>query len=154
MSATSFATAPSTPASSGPPTVPLSTRIRRTVGLSVAYGVAFFLLASGVVPCSFASLTHHPCPGCGTTRSALALFHGDFAGALRWNPLGPFVVVAFAVLASDALRLVARDGDLRAFAASTVSSWALRVVLVSSILQLVVWVARSFGYLGGPVPVG
>jgi hypothetical protein len=123
-------------------------------GLVAIYVVGFFVLASGVVPCSFATLTHHPCPGCGTTRSALALLHGDVAAAFRWNPLGPVVIGAFAVLALDALRLVARDGDLKRSPHSRPSSWALKVVVVASVLQFVVWVLRFFGYLGGPVPVG
>jgi hypothetical protein len=129
-------------------------RVTRAAGLVAGYAVVFTILASGWVPCSFATLTHQPCPGCGTTRAALALFHGDFATAFRFNPLGPFVIAALAVLAGDALRLVARDGDLRAFADSKVAAWALKIVLGASVLQLVVWVLRFFGYLGGPVPVG
>lgn len=117
------------------------------------YVALFFVLASGRVPCSFATMTHTPCPGCGTTRSALALLHGDLLTALRYNPLGPVVVLALGALAIDSVRLVGRDGDLRAFADSTVATWALRAVLAGSVLQVVVWVARFFGFLGGPVPL-
>ncbi|HLW35468.1 MAG TPA: DUF2752 domain-containing protein [Chthoniobacterales bacterium] len=37
--------------------------------------------------CAFHDLTGHPCLTCGMTRSAIRFFHGDFIGALRWNPL-------------------------------------------------------------------
>lgn len=37
--------------------------------------------------CPFKSLTGYPCPTCGVTRSALALSHFDFAGALLHYPL-------------------------------------------------------------------
>ena len=37
--------------------------------------------------CPFLSITGCPCLTCGATRCAIALFHGDFLSALRWNPL-------------------------------------------------------------------
>src|SRR4029078_6987697 len=37
--------------------------------------------------CPFLSITGFPCITCGSTRCAIALFHGDFLSALRWNPL-------------------------------------------------------------------
>ncbi|HEY2573665.1 MAG TPA: DUF2752 domain-containing protein [Verrucomicrobiaceae bacterium] len=37
--------------------------------------------------CIFHALTGHPCLTCGATRSAIAFFHGDFAGAFVWNPM-------------------------------------------------------------------
>jgi hypothetical protein len=63
--------------------------------------------------CAFHGLTGHPCLTCGMTRSAIRFFHGDFIGALRWNPL-VFVALcglvifdayAFSVLAMRAPRL-------------------------------------------------
>ena len=37
--------------------------------------------------CTFHRLTGLPCPTCGTTRAALALFHGHLLEALGYNPL-------------------------------------------------------------------
>jgi hypothetical protein len=37
--------------------------------------------------CWFQALFGIPCPGCGSTRAALALFHGHFAEAFAWHPL-------------------------------------------------------------------
>src|SRR5262245_43411759 len=52
----------------------------------------------GVPMCSFKVYTGLPCPGCGLTRSMIDVAHGDFAGALRMNPLGPLLFSLFAGL--------------------------------------------------------
>ena len=41
--------------------------------------------------CFFKYLTHLDCPGCGLTRSFIAISHGDWKGALHFNVLGPFI---------------------------------------------------------------
>jgi hypothetical protein len=38
--------------------------------------------------CLIHHFAHIPCPACGSTRSVLALMHGDIAGGIFWNPLG------------------------------------------------------------------
>ena len=49
-----------------------------------------------LLPCVFHELTGLYCPGCGNTRAAHALLHGDVAGALRQNAFSvialPFLV--------------------------------------------------------------
>ena len=63
--------------------------------------------------CWFHQLTGHPCATCGSTRAAIAFFHGDLLGAMRWNPLAfaiycgiaVFDAYAFAVLVLRARRL-------------------------------------------------
>ncbi len=54
--------------------------------------------------CAIRSFTGHDCPTCGTTRSLWNIFHGNFAAAWRFNPIG-FVVTA--VLARRVLVLLA-----------------------------------------------
>src|SRR5688500_14697882 len=39
--------------------------------------------------CSWKSLTGVDCPGCGLTRSFIALAHGQWRESLRFNPAGP-----------------------------------------------------------------
>ena len=50
--------------------------------------------------CPFFALTHHRCPGCGATRAAAELLHGNLAAALHFNAgftlLLPFVLAYFA----------------------------------------------------------
>jgi len=46
--------------------------------------------------CPFRALTGIPCPGCGMTRSFLALTNGDLAGAASYHILGPALFLGFA----------------------------------------------------------
>ena len=39
--------------------------------------------------CTFRRLSGYDCPGCGLTRSFVSFAHGDWRGALQYNPAGP-----------------------------------------------------------------
>lgn len=71
--------------------------INAAVGLLLWAGL--FLLTDSL--CWFQSLFGIPCPGCGSTRAAVALFHGDLAEALDFHPL---ILLSLAVLPYAALR--------------------------------------------------
>ncbi|MEI7828135.1 MAG: DUF2752 domain-containing protein [Prolixibacteraceae bacterium] len=47
--------------------------------------------------CLIRHFLHIPCPSCGSTRSVLALIHGDFEGGLYWNPLG-FLILSVLII--------------------------------------------------------
>ena len=111
------------------------------------------VLGSGVIRCPVASLTHHPCPGCGSTRAVLALLHLHFAEAFELNPLAPIIVGSIAVIAVEGLYLVVRDGHAKNLAVSGASRWALRALVVATLLEVPIWALRFFGLFGGPVPV-
>lgn len=53
--------------------------------------------ASYYPKCQSRQLLGLHCPGCGLTRSAYALLHGDFAQAVAYNPLAPVLLPLFAV---------------------------------------------------------
>lgn len=55
------------------------------IGLLVWGGL--FLLTDSL--CWFQSLFGVPCPGCGSTRAAIALFQGNFSEAFAYHPLIP-----------------------------------------------------------------
>lgn len=91
--------------------------------------------------CPFYTLTGHPCPFCGGTRSYAAMWHGDIAAAARLYPLGPLLFVLtflglgyYAWAALSGHRLVPRlpRPAFRAlFAAAGVAlavSWTLKLV--------------------------
>ena len=53
----------------------------------------------GVSVCLSKQITDVPCPSCGSTRSVLSVFRGDFLEAIfRWNPLGIVVSLALMIL--------------------------------------------------------
>ncbi len=78
-----------------------------------ASAVAWFVLKMPWPICLFHAVTGHPCLTCGATRSAIALFHGQFLSAFEWNPLvfvtyvtmSIFDVYAFTVLITRARRI-------------------------------------------------
>ncbi len=75
------------------------------------YRVLFLVTAAGLlwlagvyhsfeVPgvCIIKHTTGIPCPSCGTTRSVIAILHGDVYAALRWNPMGiPVFLLLFLI---------------------------------------------------------
>jgi hypothetical protein len=61
---------------------------------AVALAPVLPVLARLAPACPFHALTGVPCPGCGTTRAALAFFRGDVAAALAWNPLAATALAA------------------------------------------------------------
>lgn len=79
----------------------------RTLGLAMAGGgLLYFALAShgvDLMPCPFLKVTGLPCPGCGMTRSCLALLRGNWADVWRLNPFGPVFAAFWAVVGAGLL---------------------------------------------------
>ena len=127
------------------------------IGLAGAYVVAIAavaaVLGSGVIRCPFAAMTHHPCPGCGSTRAVLALLSLHLGEAFRLNPSAPVVAVSTAVIAGEGLFRILRDGHARDLALRGPAHWALRALVIATVLELPIWALRFFGLFGGPVPV-
>jgi hypothetical protein len=115
-----------------------------------AVGVA---LSTGLIRCPVATMFHAPCPGCGTTRAALALLALDPMTALRFNPVAPLVLAALAGLAWRAIALAYTEGDARRLDQEKLGRFFIRVFLVATVVEIVVWVLRFFGLFGGPCPV-
>jgi hypothetical protein len=90
-------------------------------GLLVAAAAAVwptFTSSTGLgVPCLLRLLTGVPCPGCGLTTAAVALVHGDPAGAWAANPaIYGLAVLAVAVGPLVALRATRVLGPPRPWA--------------------------------------
>jgi hypothetical protein len=125
----------------------------RAAGIAALFGSFFAVLGSGSVPCSFARATHLPCPGCGSTRSAWALLHGDVLGALRMNPLGPVLAAIVACLGLLTTYHVLIDGTPNRLADTRLGRALPRAAIVVAILEIALWLLRFCGLFGGPVPV-
>ena len=48
--------------------------------------------------CLVRYLFHIPCPSCGTTRAVRAVFHGEWLGALYYNPIGIIMAALMVVI--------------------------------------------------------
>lgn len=138
-------------ARSAPP--PLPVRLRRAALTAVLFGVFAAVLYAKGVPCAFARIFHTPCPGCGSTRAVLALLHGDLPNVLRYNPLGPVVAVLLGVLGIQSFVSVLSHGDFRDAGEGRIGLVVKRILILVVIVEVLLWVARFFGALGGPVPV-
>lgn len=57
-----------------------------------------FRQSTGFHPCIFRNVTSYPCPSCGTTRSVVAVFKGEWCAALMTNPLGIIVALAMIII--------------------------------------------------------
>ena len=74
----------------------------RTLGLAMAGGgllyFAFACRGVDLMPCPLLKVTGLPCPGCGMTRSCLAMLRGNWADVWRLNPFGPVFAAFWAVV--------------------------------------------------------
>lgn len=128
-------------------------RAGRAALFAAAMGACTFLLYSAHVPCGFARIFHTPCPGCGSTRAMIALLSGDLHSFLRYNPFAPFMTAILVALAVQAFASLLATGTFRRVGDGAVGVLVSHGALVIATLELVVWIARFAGFLGGPVPV-
>lgn len=76
----------------------------RKLGLAMTGGGLLYFALCGigldVLPCPLLRTTGLPCPGCGMTRSCLALLHGEWRASWDFNPFGPVFALFWAVVAA------------------------------------------------------
>jgi hypothetical protein len=124
--------------------------LRFFVGLAL---IAFVVgEVGGISTCPTAGLFGVPCPSCGLTRATVALLTGRWREALGFHPL---VVVVLPALTIAALGPIVRTHpNAPAWLRSPRMTWlaGASAVLVG-LAAVVIWIARFFGALGGPVAV-
>ncbi|MBQ7542975.1 MAG: DUF2752 domain-containing protein [Clostridia bacterium] len=82
-------------------------KLLRAVGILLCAGFLYALLVRRTgwgIPCPVYALTGLKCPGCGVTRMAVSLLHGDLRAAFAYNravlcllPAGVYVALSYAV---------------------------------------------------------
>ena len=154
------ATAPQSVSRPAPPASPAAahpaareagfiSRLGRVGVVVAAFGLA---VAFSVPLCPFALLTGHPCPGCGLTRATLALLHGDVAASLHFHPLAMVISPLVGGIVGYDVFVYLRSG--RSAATQTLQGrWVTIGAVVLGVVAVAVWIARFFGWFGGPVPV-
>jgi Protein of unknown function (DUF2752) len=101
---------------------------------SVILAAAWLAIGLPWPVCIFHELTGLPCVTCGMTRCAIQFFHGQFAAALKWNPLIFTLlcgVIAFDLYAFATLTL--RVPRLRIHVTTKRANTFLRVSVISAI---------------------
>lgn len=95
--------------------------------------------------CNLKRFTGLDCPGCGLTRSFIALGHGRLRDSIRFNPAGPLWFGLIAVQVPwHALQLNRVCRNL----APLESAWRGQAVLYIALAALIVqWVVRQFGWI-------
>ncbi len=112
----------------------------RLIILAPFLGVAALAVANpsddGPTFCPFALCTGTACPGCGMTRAASRLLHGDVHAALVYHPLVP--LVAAQLLGAWIWYMLRRSGRV-----GPISNRGLNLVLIATAVALVaVWALR------------
>jgi hypothetical protein len=99
---------------------------------SMAGGALWLALRLPWPRCPFLSVTGLPCLTCGATRCSIALLHGDFLSALRWNPLALAALCALAVFdLYAAIVLVGRMPRLRIVEWTSAEKKMARIAVIS-----------------------
>lgn len=87
--------------------------------------------------CMFHFVTGLHCPGCGATRCAAALLHGDLRQAFAYNPL---FVVLLPFLVLGGMRIAFATWTGKQTRGYRLPGWALRVFVG---LLIAYWIARN-----------
>lgn len=125
----------------------------RAAAVAVVWLVAALPFASGAVRCPTATLFHFACPGCGMTRALLALARGDVAASLAMHPLAAPTAGVQIALAIATVLVTLRRGAPWAIARTRGGRAVLAATALVLAADVVLWVVRLAGGLGGPVPV-
>lgn len=135
------------------PLAALSTRALRAAGVAAVWVAAALPVALGWQGCAIATLLHRPCPGCGMTRALRLLVSGDVAASLRMHPLAvPVLLAGGLFMASTVWSTLVLGSPIHIHRTRFGRSTIVALVIVYA-AALALWVARWFGFFGGPVPV-
>jgi hypothetical protein len=96
--------------------------------------------------CLIKHTTNIPCPSCGSTRSILALLHGDFMDSLFWNPLGLIVMLIMVIVPVLIIHdLLFRKDVLPKLYAKTEATFRKRKFAIPAlVLILINWIWNIF----------
>jgi hypothetical protein len=126
--------------------------LRDAAALAAVYLLAVAYPLTPLSSCPIATHLHAPCPGCGSTRSILALLHGRFVESLHHNAIAPLIVAGIGLFALRSLAIAATQG-FSAVGRDRVALAIAKGLAALWVVQLLLYVARFAGLFGGPEPV-
>ncbi|MBP9114333.1 MAG: DUF2752 domain-containing protein, partial [Polyangiaceae bacterium] len=110
---------------------------------------AFFLVPGMPSICPMRVLLRIPCPGCGVVRASRLAATGHVHEAMQMHPL---FWLAWIVLGALAVMQVVRWKRTRRWP-TPLSRMESLLLWPALAIAFAVWIARFFGYFGGPVPI-
>jgi Protein of unknown function (DUF2752) len=125
----------------------------RALGILAAWGLCALPPALGAMRCPVALFTHHACPGCGMTRAARLLLHGDLAGSLHMHAFALPQLFATGLVVLATTWAAYRTGTPTDMLASPVGRAAAKLFVAAQALLLLYYLARAVGAFGGLPPV-
>ena len=135
------------------PPPPLSRRMLRASGVAAVWATAILPVATGWQRCAIATLLHRPCPGCGMTRAILLLADGRVEESLRMHALAvPVLLMGVLFMLSTVWTTITFGTPIMLYK-GRLGRVTLAVMAIVYGAAFALWVARSFGLFGGPVPV-
>jgi hypothetical protein len=134
-------------------TATASSRIGRASLVVFVWSLAVVPVALGVKQCTIAKVFHHPCPGCGLTRAANLMLDGHIGASLHMHPLVAPIIAGHIVVALATIHATWTTGTPFYFYQSKLGRAALWFIGIVYAAAILLWIARFFGALGGPVPV-
>ena len=104
-------------------------------------GISYFSIkVKGItIPCFFRYLTNIPCPGCGLTRSFLAILDFDIVNAIRYNVLGIPLFILIIILNIYLVKdMIYNKKDTLVFINKVFSKYKIIIILliVSEIINI------------------
>jgi hypothetical protein len=128
------------------------TRFFRALMAVGLWGLTALPTLLGTQRCTIAKVFHRPCPGCGMTRAVDLLLAGQWRASLQMHPLAVPMLVAGGVFAASTIWTTYQCGWPLVHK-SALGKTALALLALTYLASIALWVFRSFGYFGGPVPV-
>ena len=111
----------------------------------ILYGI-FSYFGIPLMRCPFKAVTGLPCPGCGMTRSALALMHGNFAQSLKYNAFTGVLLVFWLIVAIGVtIPKIHRDKKVHSLGKwEQATRWPLWFGIIVIIYTLTRWVGFCY----------
>ena len=121
----------------------------RTMAITIAgFGAAQLVISAFTpfgLPCAFHETLHLPCPGCGLTRSVLAIFRGQFGYSFSLHPFGYLLLLGLIMcLAASILPDKWRLPTIERFEKIETHTGITMILLV---MLMLTWAARLTGVL-------
>lgn len=109
--------------------------------LLLIFGISFIVIVtSGIInfKCIFKALFNISCPGCGLTRSFIAIINLDFYSAFNYNILGiPIFIISITVCTSMIIDIMRNDNRTIIYIFNFFNKYYVVIILLLTISMII-----------------